>query len=441
MCPDTTADVTRDTPGEPPRRVPALCLCWSLHEPSRIGEVALLPRPGREIPFGRGDAAGPGRLRFAQLRPGRVTLTPDLDAPAVSREQLRLVAGEGVIHVENVGRCELTINGRRERAASVRPGDVVHLRHQLSLLAIERSAELPAHDVDVSHTFGEADDLGIVGESEAAWQLRHQLGVAARVQEHLLIIGEPGSGVTLAAEAIHRAASGHARPLVVRRAAELGDASELSGEPNGLIAAAAGGALVLDTIEDLPSRLSATLARILDAPPPTLATRIIATTRRADANATLSARLPLRVRVPPLTERREDIPLLFRALSLRALATAPELRARFVDAKTGEPRIDPRLMGTLTSTTLPGNVRDLDVILWTSIAETSEDHFGMTGGVARQLGLGHDGERPEPTPDDIECALDRHAGNQSRAYRELGLSSRYALIRLMKKHGITHRAR
>ena len=40
------------------------------------------------------------------------------------------------------------------------------------------------------------------------------------------------------------------------------------------------------------------------------------------------------------------------------------------------------------------------------------------------------------TPERIVMALDRHGGNQERAWRELGLSSRDALYRLMKKHGI-----
>ena len=74
---------------------------------------------------------------------------------------------------------------------------------------------------------------------------------------------------------------------------------------------------------------------------------------------------------------------------------------------------------------------------------------GDTGRALEAAGLERAKPLPPPgsadpaslTPEAIQAALDRHGGRQEAAWRELGLSSRYALRRLVKKYGLSVRGR
>ena len=226
----------------------------------------------------------------------------------------------------------------------------------------------------------------------------------------------------------------------------------------GLVGAANGTSLFLDEIGELPVGSQAHLLRVLDAGGQyhrlgEATTRrsdfrlIAATNRPADAlKPDLSARFAIRVGVPPLAARREDIPLLCRHLLLGAAATAPELGSRFAGATAaGAPfyRFAPAFVEALLRRPYPGNVRDLAQLLWASLRDSrgpllelppGHDMGAAPGAPAAASGAAP--ARVEPTADEIRRALARHAGNQSRAYADLGLSSRYALRRLLKKHGI-----
>ena len=83
---------------------PALVVAWSSDEPGRVGEIAFFPE-GEDVVLGR------GRHPFARQRPGSALDTGPLTSGRVSREQLRVRAGEAELSVENVGRGELLVNG------------------------------------------------------------------------------------------------------------------------------------------------------------------------------------------------------------------------------------------------------------------------------------------------------------------------------------------
>jgi hypothetical protein len=448
----------------------ALVIAWAAEEPHRIGEIALFPGRGAPQILGRGEGDGEGeeesvtkdepRVRFFRQRPGQLVDAPPLSGPAISRRQLAICPRASGLEVERLGRCALSVNGALVDKAKVDVGDTVTLRGQLVLLCTRRAPAI----VGLSHfrmsdapRFGEADALSILGESPLAWQLRDQLAFSAGSGKHVLVHGASGTGKELAARAIHHLSPHAAGPFVARNAATLPPGlidAELFGNaknyPNhgmperpGLIGQANGGTLFLDELAELPAELQAHLLRVLDAGGEYQRLGD-ATTRRSDfllVGATnrpltaikhdLLARLTLRIDLPPLDARREDVPLLARNLLLQAAKTSPSA-ARFLrpgaDGRL-EPLLDPDLVEALLRRNYETHVRELDALLWRAMATSTGDTIVLPD----ELRVG---PRQEPTEEQIRATLARAKGNVRRAAHELGLSSRYGLYRLMKKHGI-----
>jgi DNA-binding NtrC family response regulator len=223
-------------------------------------------------------------------------------------------------------------------------------------------------------------------------------------------------------------------------------------ERPGLIGEAHGGTLFLDEIGDLPADLQVHLLRVLDrdgeyqrlgeASSRRADVRVVAATNRdlAALRDDLLARYKLRIALPNLDARREDIPLLVRHLVAVAAAESPELVARFLD-DTGEPRVDPALLDHLLRRSYTANVRELDAVVWMAIAN-STDRLELSDEVlapwsAIQPATAEQQTREvELTADVVRASVEQHHGNLSRAAQTLGLPSRYALYRLLKKHRI-----
>jgi two-component system nitrogen regulation response regulator GlnG/two-component system response regulator HydG len=472
----TTLTVSRLRPRSAagPRVVPALVLAWSAAEPWRVGEVALLdPKLGPYV-FGRGDApsAGEASVAFVRQRPSGLEPQPSLQGPGVSRRQLLFSQGkEGTLHVRRVGRCPVSVSGNLVEEAEIAPGDVLELDQQLTFLCTTRPLRLPSLDAYPDHAvppFGEPDPHGIVGESPAVWLLREQLGFAAVANQHVLLLGESGSGKELAAHAIHALSPRASKALVARNAATLPPGiidAELFGNvrdyPNpgmrerpGIIGEADGSTLFLDEIGELPQDMQAHLLRVLDANGEyqrlgdartrRAQLRLVAATNRDpdELKHDLLARLTLRVSVPGLDQRAEDIPLLVRRLVLRAAQASPPLGQRFLegwDGSKGEPRVAQKLVGRMLRMRCEHHVRDLDQMLWRAmstsrggvIEDTQEvqEAFPVPTGSAA-------GVRVEPSADEIREALRSQDGNVTQAARVLGLPSRFVLYRLMRKLGV-----
>jgi two-component system nitrogen regulation response regulator GlnG/two-component system response regulator HydG len=219
-------------------------------------------------------------------------------------------------------------------------------------------------------------------------------------------------------------------------------------ERPGLIGAADRSSLLLDEIGELSHELQAHMLRVLDsgeyqrlgeARTRRANLRLLAATNRPidELKHDLAARLRLRVVVPSLAERREDIGLLIPHLIRRMAGEDPLLARRFfVDGDPrGELRIDPELVRELVTRDYPTNVRELDGALWNAMMHSVVTDSNEVRGT---------GNRPVPAPVDpraltreqIELALAHADGVQDRAWRLLGLRSRYQLIRLLKKHGL-----
>jgi DNA-binding NtrC family response regulator len=222
----------------------------------------------------------------------------------------------------------------------------------------------------------------LIGESPAMKELIGIVEAVAATDSTVLITGETGTGKELVAAAIHRQSQRSSKPLVSVNCAAIPEGlleSEMFGyvrgaftgatqNRRGKFALAHGGSLFLDEISGLSSSLQQKLLRVLQekefeplGSEKTIKVdvRILAATNRDLAELTKSGQFQedlfyrlnvIPVRVRPLRERREDIPLLARSF----LASFSK--------KLGKPFRDfsPEALGRLASYDWPGNVRELE---------------------------------------------------------------------------------
>ncbi len=231
--------------------------------------------------------------------------------------------------------------------------------------------------------YGGLDDL--VGQSRALRQVLHQVDQVAPTGSTVLILGETGTGKDLIATAIHRRSRRAERPLIRVNCAALPPTlieSELFGHEKGAFTGAIarkigrfevadGGTLVLDEVGELPLDLQAKLLRVLQSGE---FERLGATVgRRSDARVIASTNRDLAlmvqagtfradlfyrlgvfpITVPPLRERREDIPLL-------TAYFVEKLRHQLDRQVT---RIPDKAVAELVAYDWPGNVRELENIV------------------------------------------------------------------------------
>ncbi|WP_437730060.1 sigma 54-interacting transcriptional regulator [Sorangium sp. So ce1335] len=483
-----------DLEPERPPELFHLVIAWSREEPSRVGEAALVE--GRCV-LGRGGPQaqdGAPRLAFHRQRPMGWAAMPPLEGPRISRLQLEIEpTQDGLLAVRSVGRCPLFINGQLATQGLLKPGDTLMLQNALVLLVVRRRWSLEVIQSlreAPRFSFGDADAHGIVGESPAVWALRSSLAFAAQSGNHVLVRGESGAGKELAARAIHALSRRRAGVFVARNAATFPEGlvdAELFGTargyPNagsperpGLIGEADGGTLFLDEIGELPPHLQAHLLRVLDRDGEYQRLgesrvrrsdlRVIAATNRPDESLKhdFLARFVITLSVPGLPERREDIPLLLRHLLVAVAARgSPELTDRFFERRgdrLAEPRIAPALVEALLRHAYTHHLRELERIMWIALKWSPDSFLALTPEVRAALrpeateprtdppragARLEPGKSNPPQPSDssppigraeIEAALVEAQGSVTGAARMLGLKNRFALYRLMKRHGI-----
>jgi DNA-binding NtrC family response regulator len=441
-----------------------LVIVWSLEEPERVGHASALVEGAW---LGRGEPEPDEGLRL-QFKPTRAASVGSewLEASRLSRQQLRFRdVSAGAARVESVGRCPMAVNGSPVVSASVKPGDAITLRNAMVLLVTKRplDANVLRH-ASTEFSFGDADAHGFVGESTALWALRESLAFAGRAREHVLLLGESGSGKELSARAIHALSSRSARAMVTRNAATLPEAlvdAELFGnaknypnpgmaERGGLLGEAHASTLFLDEIGELPGAAQAHLLRVMDqgdyhrlgeAIGRRSDFRLIAATNREPSalKHDFAARFPLRVRLPGLNERLEDVPLLVRRILLRLCESSQGLVDRFFERRQGhvaEPRVEPELVEWLLRHRYTTHVRELERLLWIAISTSPDDFIAATPEFLREVSANPELEAPEPDRAAIDDALASARGNVTKAARLLGLKNRYVLYRLMKKVGL-----
>jgi DNA-binding NtrC family response regulator len=450
----------------------ALVIAWSSHEPERVGEVAILTEDAHEL--GRGDQAQK-RLVFCRQRPGSLEPQAPLMGPGISRRQLTLRARGPALVIENIGRCPVCVNGERIDKSVAAPGDTLLIEGQLLLYVTSRPTALPPlqhFPADGIGRFGKPDTFGMIGESPEAWQLRDRLAFAARAPGHVLVAGASGTGKELVAHALHRLSKRADGSFVARNAATFPEGlidAELFGnvknypnpgmaERRGLFGEAHGGTLFLDEIAELPLALQSHLLRVLDdngeyqrlgeSSARRADVRLVGATNREPASlrADLLARFALRVDVPPLALRREDVPLLLRHRLERAASEGAELVQRFAKDAGGTPRLDGAFVDHLLRRSWTTNVRELETLLWRALSTSTGDEVSLSDAeLSAAQSEAHDEVAAPPagaraateiSAAELRAAIARHQGNLAETARALGLSSRYGLYRLLKKHGI-----
>lgn len=189
----------------------------------------------------------------------------------------------------------------------------------------------------------------IFGVSPAAEALRAQVRAAARAGTDALITGAPGTGISKVAEVLHLA-SPRAKALFEKRAAVGLDRSELT----ALWRRCAGGTLFLDQIVSLPQDSQLALSDLLEQGEVVLIAGSTQDVAAAVTAGRLSADLFYRLevcqlRIPALSERPEDIPVLFR----HYVAQASE------QAGLKAPQITDEMISGLMAQDWPGNARAL----------------------------------------------------------------------------------
>ena len=298
-------------------------------------------------------------------------------------------------------------------------------------------------------------------------KVREILDLAAEVsslRSTVLIRGESGTGKELIARAIHYSGDRAAKPFVAVSCAALAEAlleSELFGYEKGAFTGAAerkkgkfeladGGTIFLDEIGDIGPKLQADLLRVLQeksfyrvggAEEVRVDARVVAATHKDLRQAVAAGQFRedlyyrlnvIEILIPPLRERREDIPL---------------LAAHFVDRLSHEigkqvRHISDPAMRILMDHDWPGNVRELEnaierAIVSARTATLSEDDFAFLrhGGPAGPLHVPDNMTIAEMEKLMIEATLRRTGGNVKEAAVSLGID-RSTLYEKLKRFGI-----
>ncbi|MBI2217611.1 MAG: sigma-54-dependent Fis family transcriptional regulator [Candidatus Rokubacteria bacterium] len=317
---------------------------------------------------------------------------PGIDGIEVLRCARSLVARPPVVLITAYGTVETAVAALRHGAADyiLKPFDLDDLKARVERLVDDTTATRRRW----------ADPLGeIVGQTPGIQALRQQVQKAAMTSSNVLITGETGAGKDLVARSIHAVSVRHAHRFVAVNCGAVPDTlfeSQLFGHARGaftgavqanpgLMVAADKGTLFLDEVGELPLLLQVKLLRALEAKEvwPVGQTRavptdcrIIASTNR-DVEAEVAAgrlradlfyRLKVvHITVPPLRERRADIPLLAKHLLY-------QINGRLGTCVAG---VEPDAMHALMNHDWKGNVRELQHALESAIVNGADERITL----------------------------------------------------------------
>ena len=312
----------------------------------------------------------------------------------------------------------------------------------------------------------ERDDFGIVGNNPRLRQVRTVIRTAAPSDASVLIEGESGTGKEMIASALHSQSQRAKRPFIRINCAAIPGAlieSELfgyrkgaftgaHGDRRGLIEATEGGTLLLDEIAEMPVYLQTKLLRVLqertvrrlgDESEIPVDFRLISSTNRETAEMIRAGTLrddlyfrlsTVRIRVPPLRERLDDLAILSETFLVR-LARKYKKRVR---------GISPSTLSVLTAYSWPGNVRELESVIEHAVLFAQEEHL-LPEDLPDHLSANPKSNfrcviPPHLTKDDIEReaiaqTLERTGGNIKRTAQILNYN-RPTLYRRLRRFGL-----
>ncbi|MEM7138921.1 MAG: sigma-54-dependent Fis family transcriptional regulator [Myxococcota bacterium] len=306
---------------------------------------------------------------------------------------------------------------------------------------------------------------GLVGISAPMRKLYEVIDRVALSEVPVVLCGESGTGKELVARAIHQSSARADAPFVSLNCAAIPEGlleSELFGHVagaftgaerhrTGVFVQASGGTLFLDEISDMPARMQVDLLRVIQeravrpvggAAEEAIDVRLVSSSNRPlqalVAEGVIRDDLYYRLavvelRVPPLRERLEDLPLLCEHFLLR------------LAEEQGAPRkmLSREALGRLGTHAFPGNVRELEHLLINAAvfahSDTIEADELALGGSPRRS---HRAAEPQNYQDfkgverdRIVATLNAHGWNRAKAARALGMARR-TFYRRLKEHGI-----
>lgn len=340
------------------------------------------------------------------------------------------------------------------------------IRNALETRRLRRENQELKRSIEDRGRFG-----NIVGKSPQMEEIFHFIEKVAPSKAGVLIIGESGTGKELIAQAIHRSSPRSDKPFITINCTAIPEnllESEMFGHQRGsftgavankagLVEMAHTGTLFLDEVGEIPLSIQAKLLRFLQehefrrvgsTDEKKIDVRIIAATNKklekemeaGNFREDLYYRLNvIRIRVPPLRERDEDIPLLIDHFTKK------------FSAEQGKNihKVSSLAMRVLCNYQYPGNVRELENIIERCVTLEQSDQLtaeNLPPKLSESSGVSGTGGDLDIPPDGIELdralnnmerklitrALEITSGNRSRAARLLGISFRSLRYRLVK---------
>ena len=336
------------------------------------------------------------------------------------------------------------------------------------------------HTASLHDTTGASTALDrLVGASDAIRNVKQRVAKVARGMAPVLIHGESGTGKELVAQALHASSQRADGPLIAVNCgaipenlleaeffgARKGSYTGASQDRDGYFQAARGGTLFLDEIGDLPLAMQSKLLRAIQersvrplgsTQEETVDVRIVSATHRDLAADVQSGRFRqdlyyrlnvIEIVIPPLRERREDLPALCTALLARIAQ----------ESGMPVPALTDRALQAIAAHPLTGNVRELENLLHRAVALSDGEELHVDGpssstdSAARRASQGASppsaplaGPHPEsaypstphsgstiPLPSDLQAWLDQQERDiLVRALREAGFNRTATAARL-----------
>jgi len=395
------------------------------------------------------DAFETGRIRGVELRPAPLApLRGRVFASSISPESAEVMArlGAGIM-------IFLQKPWENERLLSI-------LRTQIQLRAALKGKErLEAENLVLRNAQNPISDF--VTLSPAMQEVQRIVEQVAPSDANILITGENGTGKGVVARMLHRLSSRVQQPLISVNMGGIPETlfeSEMFGHVKGAFTDARsdrvgrfeladGGTLFLDEIANLTSSQQAKILRVLE----TGEFERVGSSRTQKANARLLSatnselikdieagrfredlyfRLnTIQIHLPPIRERREDIPALVKVF-------LDELAARY-RKKISE--VSPKALDALLQHNWPGNIRELRHVMERAVLLSQSDaiqpaDLGLQIGQQSRANLLEEMDLESVEAHLIRKALDRHNGDAIAAAKALGLSRSAFYRRLQKYH-------
>ncbi len=389
---------------------------------------------------------------------------PNLDGQQLLRAVRERAPEIPVILITGHGSVDMAVTAVRDGAYDFleKPYNPERLVETIHRACENRRLTLDNQRLQARLSEGCGIDTRIIGISPAIEQLRRDILRLAQIDTNLIIFGETGSGKELVASCLHEFSPRKSRPFVALNCGAIPESlfeSELFGHEAGAFTGASkrrtgkfeyadGGTLFMDEIESMPLNLQVKVLRTLqegvverlgDNRAHAVDVRVLAASKielkgEESFRQDLFYRLNLgELRIPPLRERQEDIPLLFDHFG--RLAAAKHQR---------EPRsCSGHEQRTLQQYSWPGNVRELrNIAMRYSLDQSSSLTELLSPSVPRiacepaegRLSLALQVQDFEVRA--IKQALLKHSGNIQAVLDELELPRR-TLNQKMQKYGIS----